>query len=110
MERADAEAIYNQGRETVVAVLLRMDEQIQQLSKQVAKQDKRIAELERRLGRNSRNSSVPPSQDPPGAPQRKRPDPSGRSQGAQPGHRGKGRRLLPVEAVDRVVEHWPGQL
>jgi transposase len=108
VERAEAEAIYDQGRETVVAVLLRMDEQIQQLTKQVAKQDKRIAELERRLNRNSRNSSVPPSQDPPGAPESKRPDPSGRLQGAQPGHRGKGRKLLPIEAVDRVAEHWPG--
>jgi transposase len=113
VERAEAEAIYNQGRETVVAVLLRMDEQIQQLTKQVAEQgakhEKRIAELERRLNRNSSNSSVPPSQDPPGAPERKRPDPSGRSQGAQTGHRGKGRKLLPAEAVDRVVEHWPGR-
>ena len=113
MERVEAEAIYDQGRETVVAVLLRMDEQIQQLSKQVAEQaakhEKRIAELERRLNRNSRNSSVPPSQDPPGAPQRRRPDPSGRSQGAQPGHQGKGRKLLPIEAVERVVEHWPGR-
>lgn len=109
MERAEAEAIYDQGRETVVAVLLRMDEQIQQLTKQVAKQDRRIDELERRLNRNSHNSSVPPSQDPPGAPERKRPDPSGRAQGAQPGHRGKGRKLLPLEAVDRVAEHWPGR-
>lgn len=113
MERAEAEAIYDQGRETVVAVLLRMDEQIQQLTKQVAEQgarhEKRIAELEQRLNRNSRNSSVPPSQDPPGAPGHKRPDPSGRSQGAQTGHRGKGRKLLPIEAVDRVVEHWPGR-
>jgi transposase len=111
VERGEAEAIYDQGRETVVAVLLRMDEQIQQLSKQVAEQavkyDKRIAELERRLNRNSSNSSVPPSQDPPGAPERKRLDPSGRSQGAQTGHRGKGRKLAPIEAVDRVVEHWP---
>lgn len=109
MERAEAEAIYDAGRETVVAVLLRMDEQIQQLTKQVAKQGEEIAELKRRLNRNSQNSSVPPSQDPPNAPQRKRPDPSGRSQGAQPGHRGKGRKLLPAEAVDRVVEHWPAR-
>ena len=107
MERAEAEAIYDQGRETVVAVLLRMDEQIQRLTKQVAKQEARIADLERRLNRNSRNSSAPPSQDPPNAPEPKRPAPSGRSQGAQPGHRGKGRKLLPAEAVDRVVGHWP---
>lgn len=107
MERAEAEAIYDAGRETVVAVLLRMDEQIQQLTKQVAKQGEEIAELKRRLNRNSRNSSVPPSQDPPGVPERKRPAPSGRPQGAQLGHRGKGRKLLPAEAVDRFIDHWP---
>ncbi len=109
MEREEAEAIYDAGREAVVAVLLRMDEQIQQLTKQVKKQGEQIAELQRRLNRNSRNSSTPPSQDPPGAPERRRPDPSGRSQGAQPGHRGKGRKLLPAEAVDRVVDHWPAR-
>jgi transposase len=107
VERAEAEAIYEQGREVVVAVLLRMDEQIQRLGERVARQDERIAELERRLNRNSRNSSTPPSQDPPGAPERMRADPSGRKQGAQPGHPGRGRGLLPAEAVDLVVEHWP---
>jgi transposase len=107
VERAEAEAIYEQGREVVVAVLLRMDEQIQRLGERVERQDERIAELERRLNRNSRNSSTPPSQDPPGAPERKRADPSGRKQGAQPGHRGRGRKLLPAAAVDEVVGHWP---
>ena len=48
MERAEAEAIYDSGRETVVAVLLRMDEQIQQLTQQVAKQGEEIPELKRR--------------------------------------------------------------
>jgi hypothetical protein len=36
MEHAEAEAMYGQGREAVVAVLLRMDEQIQRLEKRVA--------------------------------------------------------------------------
>jgi hypothetical protein len=67
VERAEAEAIYDQGREVVVAVLLRMDDQIQRLTERVARQEERIGELERRLGRNSRNSSLPPSQDPPGS-------------------------------------------
>jgi transposase len=107
VERAEAEAIYEQGREVVVAVLLRMDEQIQRLAERVARQDERIADLERRLNRNSRNSSTPPSQDPRGTPERKRAGPTGRKQGAQPGHPGRGRGLLPVEAVDLVVEHWP---
>ena len=107
MERAEAEAVFGQGREVVVAVLLRMDEQIRRLGERVASQDERIAELERRLSRNSRDSSAPPSGDPPGAPERKRADPSGRKQGAQPGHPGRGRGLLPLELVDEVVDHWP---
>ena len=107
MERAEAEAIYDQGREAVVAVLLRMDEQIQRLEKRVAAQDERIAQLERRIGRSSRNSSQPPSSDPPNSAPKRGKDPSGRKQGAQLGHEGKGRPLLPAWAVDEVVEHWP---
>jgi transposase len=105
VERADAEAIYAQGKDVVVAVLLRMDEQIQRLEQRVAKQDERIAQ--RRLGRNSRNSSQPPSADPPSAPPRRGKDSSGRKPGGQPGHEGKGRPLLPAWAVDEVFEHWP---
>lgn len=107
MERAEAEAIYDQGRDAVVAVLLRMDEQIGRLEKRVAAQDERIAQLERRIGRSSRNSSQPPSSDPPSTPPKRGKDRSGRKQGAQPGHEGKGRPLLPLWAVDAVVEHWP---
>src|SRR6185437_112120 len=107
VERAEAEAIYDAGREVVVEVLLRMDRQIQELSETVARQDERIAQLERRLNRSSRNSSQPPSVDPPGRPPRKGKDSSGRRQGGQPGHQGKGRPLLPAWAVDDVVDHWP---
>ena len=101
MERAEAEAIYDAGREAVVEVLLAMDRRIQQL-------EARVQKLERELGKSSRNSSRPPSSDPPG---KRRPargkDRSGRSQGAQPGHEGHGRELLPACAVDEVIEHWP---
>jgi transposase len=107
VERAEAEAIYDAGREAVVEVLLRMDAQIQALTARVARQDERIAQLERRLNRSSRNSSIPPSADPRvGTPKRGK-DPSGRKQGAQPGHEGHGRPLLPAWVVDRVIEHWP---
>jgi transposase len=109
VERAEAEAIYEQGREVVVAVLLRMDEQITRLEKRVEAQDRRIAELERKSRRSSRNSSQPPSQDPPGTAPRRGKDPSGRKQGAQPGHEGKGRPLLPAWAVDEFVDHWPSK-
>jgi transposase len=101
VERAEAWAIYDAGREAVVEVLLAMDRRIRQL-------EGRVKKLERQLARSSRNSSLPPSSDPPG---KRRPmrgkDPSGRSQGAQPGHQGHGRELLGLSAVDRVVEHWP---
>jgi transposase len=107
VERDEAEAIYEQGREVVVAVLLRMDAQIQALTERVAEQEERIAQLERRLGRSSRNSSQPPSADPPSASPRRSKDPSGRKQGGQPGHEGKGRPLLPAWAVDEFVDHWP---
>lgn len=107
MERAEAEAIYEQGKDVVVAVLLRMDEQIARLEKRVAEQEERIALLERRLGRSSRNSSQPPSADLPSSPPRRGKDPSGRKAGGQPGHEGKGRPLLPAWAVDDIVEHWP---
>jgi transposase len=106
VERADAEAIFDQGRDVVVAVLLRLDEQVQRLEKRVVAQDERIAKLERQLKRSSRNSSQPPSADPPSTPPRSK-SPTGRKQGAQPGHEGKGRPLLPAWAVDEVVDHWP---
>ena len=99
MERVEAEAIYDAGREVVVEVLLRMDRRIQQL-------EARVEKLERELKKSSRNSSRPPSADPPSAPARSK-DPSGRKQGAQDGHEGHGRPLLPAWAVDEVIEHWP---
>ena len=113
MERADAEAIYEQGRDAVVRVLLelsaqneRLAGQVESLSARVARQDERIAQLERKLKSSSRNSSRPPSSDPPSSPPRSK-DPSGREHGAQDGHEGHGRELLPLCAVDEVIEHWP---
>jgi transposase len=99
VERSEAEAIYDAGREVVVEVLLRMDRQIQQLTA-------RVDRLERGLRKSSRNSSQPPSQDRPKPPPRPK-GRLGRKQGAQPGHEGHGRELLPTWAADEVVVHWP---
>ena len=107
MERAEAEAIYAQGRETVVAVLLALSARIEAQDAQIARLATRVEELEWRLGRNSQNSSLPPSHDPPSAPARKRASGSRRKQGGQPGHPGHGRPLQPLAKVDRLVEHWP---
>jgi transposase len=102
MERAEAEAILDGDRETAVALLMRVGELVEANRRLEA----RVAELERRLNRSSRNSSLPPSQDPPSAPRPRRPS-SGRTRGAQPGHEGASRPLLALERVDQVVEHWP---
>ena len=102
MERAEAEAIYDAGREAVVEVLLAMDRRIQQL-------EARVEKLERQLSRSSRNSSRPPSSDSPGTAPKRGKDSSGRRPGAQPGHEGHGRELLPLAAVDDVIEHWPAR-
>ena len=101
MERCEAEAIYDAGREVVVEVLLRMDRRIQQL-------EARVEKLERELKKSSRNSSRPPSSDPPGSTARSK-DASSRKRGGQAGHEGHGRPLLPAWAVDEVIERWPGR-
>jgi len=69
---------------------------------------KRVAELERRLGRNSGNSSLPPSTDDrPGANRaaRRAAKPTGRRRGKQPGAPGSG--LGFVADPDVTVDHFP---
>jgi transposase len=110
VERAEAEAILDGDRETAIALLLRLEELVdtnQRLVEANERLEARVAELERRLSRNSRNSSLPPSQDPPSAPPRPKRSASGRKRGGQPGHEGRHRPLLPLERVDEIVEHWP---
>jgi transposase len=110
VERAEAEAILEGDRETAIGLLLRLDELVEANQRLVDANERleaRVAELERRLNRSSRNSSLPPSQDPPSAPPRARRKGSGRKRGGQHGHEGRYRRLLPPEQVDEIVEHWP---
>ena len=73
----------------------------------------RIEELERQVNRNSGNSSMPPSQEPPlsRAERRRRAREaykrSMRQTGGQPGHRGKTREAVESGRVDRRFEHPP---
>jgi hypothetical protein len=103
MERAEAEAILDGERETAVTLLLRVGELVEANGRLEA----RVAELEQGLKRSSRNSSLPPSQDPPSAPPRPGKSGSGRRPGGQAGHEGRSRSLLPLERVDELIEHWP---
>ena len=69
----------------------------------------RVAELEARLGKNSRNSSKPPSSDGLGKPAPKSlRKPSGRKPGKQQG--GQGFRLQPREVPDEVRIYAPTQM
>jgi transposase len=77
------------------------------LKAQVAELLARVAELEAKLGMNSRNSSKPPSSDPPNVAARPKRKPSGRKRGGQPGHKGTTRSLLPPEKVTRTVDLRP---
>jgi transposase len=107
VERSEAEAIFAQGSEPVVDALLALSARLEAQDAQLAALAARVEELEQRLKRDSRNSSLPPSHDPPWLGKRGRSRGTGRKQGAQPGHVGHGRALFPIERVTEVVDHWP---
>jgi hypothetical protein len=67
VERAEAEAILDGDREIAVELLLRIGELVEANRRLEA----HVTELEQRLNRSSRNSSLPPSQDPPSPPVRR---------------------------------------
>jgi transposase len=77
-----------------------------ELSARLERAEARIAELEAQLGKNSRNSSKPPSSDGPAKPApRSLRGKSGRRPGGQSGHRGQ--TLCQVAEPDRCVRHEP---
>jgi transposase len=73
----------------------------------IAALEAQVRELLAQLGRNSSNSSMPPSADPPGAPRPVVKPPTGRRPGGQPGHPGHHRRRLPPDRVNRIVPYLP---
>ena len=81
------------------AVVLDLVEEIRQLKL-------KVSQLQEQLRRNSHNSSQPPSQDKAEHKQTQAAETPGR-RGGQVGHRGHERKLLPLEAVERVVVHRP---
>ncbi len=78
---------------------------VQSLMEQLARQQQQILELQARLGKNSTNSSKPPSSDGLGKPAPKSLRVAGqRPIGAPKGH--SGNTLRQSEAADRIIEHF----
>lgn len=88
---------------TLEAIVAAQQKLIEQQALTIEKQQRRIEELEAQVNRNSKNSSRPPSSDPPSAPPRPPKPLSGRSPGGQPGHPGHSRPQVPPDQVDHIV-------
>ena len=112
MDRSEAEAIYDSGREACVEFIL-------DLAGSVEQHEDRLRRLEGQARQDSRTSSSPPSQDPPKTRRQRRADARAKAKelmrregerrkpGAQPGHSGAGRDLKPEDQVDEFVDHYP---
>ncbi|MCA1698430.1 MAG: IS66 family transposase [Actinobacteria bacterium] len=114
MERAEAEAIYDAGRESCVKAILELAGRCERL-------EDRMGRLEEQSRSSSRNSSKPPSEDPPKTRRERRAEArakakewakadregAARKPGGQPGHRGSGRKLAPEDQIDEIVDHYP---
>lgn len=92
------------------------DARIAELERQLAERDAQLAtalgriEVLEELGRKSSgNSSKPPSSDGPGEKLFRRPKPSGKKRGGQPGHKRWKRALVPAEQVDEHHDCVPSE-
>ena len=119
MERAEAEAIYDAGRDRCVEVILELAGLVERLTAQTRLLEERVRRLEEQSRQSSRTGSKPPSEDPPKTRQQRRAearakakelfarDREKRSAGGQSGHEGAGRSLAPEDQVNEFVNHYP---
>ena len=118
MERSEAEAIYDSGRERCVEFILELARRFDELTAASARLEDRVRRLEEQTRVDSRTSSKPPSSDPPKTRQQRRAEARAKAKelltgegkreaGAQPGHRGSGRKLVPEDQIDEIVDHYP---
>jgi transposase len=105
--REEFQTIYDQGPDVVFALIAAMQATVEAQQRQTVALSARVKELEGRLGKDSHNSSKPPSSD--GL--AKKPAPkslrgkSGRRSGGQPGHRGH--TLEFAECPDHTITYAP---
>lgn len=88
LTREEILAVYAEGPEAVVALVLDLQARIVALEEIVAALGVRVEALESRLAKDSHNSSKPPSSDGPAAKPRSQRPASGKPSGGQPGHPG----------------------
>lgn len=110
------------ARALVVSLLERLEAQAGRHEREIARLKGRVERLEGQAGQSSRNSSSPPSSDPPKSRKQRRAEARAKAKewakaqgegsaprkaGGQPGHRGSGRKLAPEDQVDEIVDHYP---
>lgn len=93
------------SREDLLSLLALQQRQIEDLKSTVAALNDKVRDLESRLGRNSGNSSMPPSSDVFAKPERRKKSSSGRPRGKQPGAPGVSLEL--VDRPDLTVDVFP---
>jgi len=97
-------------RRKVAAVQARnqhLERELKKVGAMLARANQQVLELQQVRRPTASNSSIAPSANPIGAKPPVTKKPTGRKIGAQLGHKGKSRTVLPVEQADEVIEHRP---
>jgi transposase len=93
------------------AELARKDARIAEQDARISELGKRLSQLAAELGRNSSNSHLPPSSDSPEERRRRKnkakKERQQRKRGAQQGHAGAHRELLPPDKVQKFIDLFP---
>src|SRR5688500_13693261 len=100
-KRPFSQALWDQTPAAVQDYIEALEARVAALEGSVQRLEAAVQHLTEHVQQNSRNSSRPPSSDPPQASgKRSRQEPSGRRPGGQPGHEGHTRALVPVDEVE----------
>ena len=95
---------------TPASVKKLVEETVQRIERLEQQQSELLAvqqQLLEKVQRTSKNSSSPPSLDPPGFGKKPEKQKSGKKRGGQPGHKGHSRDLYPIEKCSEVIDYHP---